>query len=243
MRPQGLRLQNPHLRTLTNKAMKQLLALVVLIAVIGITGFVYRNALEQPAGPITDIQSACTREAKLCPDGSSVGRQGPDCSFAACQLPNREVPALGVAFVIPSGYVENPNSPTPGDDLVLALENRSLTPQVPHAIVLRRYAIPAGKTANDVMIANTMFDTSGEPVRSMQEFTPVIINGKTFQSIVVDRFEGQVHSVYYLPRANDVLRFEILERDVTRWTDPTLVVSELPQHQAFLRLLGTLQVQ
>lgn len=27
---------------------------------------------------------ACTMEAKLCPDGSYVGRQGPDCAFAAC---------------------------------------------------------------------------------------------------------------------------------------------------------------
>lgn len=27
---------------------------------------------------------ACTMEAKLCPDGSYVGRQGPNCEFAAC---------------------------------------------------------------------------------------------------------------------------------------------------------------
>ena len=27
---------------------------------------------------------ACTRDAKLCADGSSVGRTGPDCAFAAC---------------------------------------------------------------------------------------------------------------------------------------------------------------
>lgn len=29
-------------------------------------------------------QVACTMEAKLCPDGSSVGRQGPNCEFAPC---------------------------------------------------------------------------------------------------------------------------------------------------------------
>jgi hypothetical protein len=29
-------------------------------------------------------QKACTMEAKLCPDGSSVGRSGPNCEFAAC---------------------------------------------------------------------------------------------------------------------------------------------------------------
>jgi len=27
---------------------------------------------------------ACTEEAKVCPDGSAVGRTGPDCAFAAC---------------------------------------------------------------------------------------------------------------------------------------------------------------
>ena len=29
-------------------------------------------------------QAACTMEAKLCPDGSSVGRAGPNCEFASC---------------------------------------------------------------------------------------------------------------------------------------------------------------
>ena len=27
---------------------------------------------------------ACTMEARICPDGSAVGRQGPNCEFAAC---------------------------------------------------------------------------------------------------------------------------------------------------------------
>jgi len=28
--------------------------------------------------------TACTAEAKLCPDGSAVGRTGPNCEFAPC---------------------------------------------------------------------------------------------------------------------------------------------------------------
>lgn len=31
-----------------------------------------------------DIHVACTMEAKLCPDGSAVGRSGPNCEFAPC---------------------------------------------------------------------------------------------------------------------------------------------------------------
>lgn len=30
---------------------------------------------------------ACSEEAKMCPDGSSVGRTGPNCEFAICPLP------------------------------------------------------------------------------------------------------------------------------------------------------------
>ena len=30
---------------------------------------------------------ACTLEAKMCPDGSYVGRVGPDCQFALCPIP------------------------------------------------------------------------------------------------------------------------------------------------------------
>jgi hypothetical protein len=31
-----------------------------------------------------DGKAACTEEAKVCPDGSSVSREGPNCEFAEC---------------------------------------------------------------------------------------------------------------------------------------------------------------
>src|SRR5436853_3142264 len=34
--------------------------------------------------PVDTGQVICTMEAKLCPDGSYVGRTGPHCEFAAC---------------------------------------------------------------------------------------------------------------------------------------------------------------
>ena len=48
------------------------------------------NALEIPVifagvtGTVTPSPIACTMEAKLCPDGSAVGRSGPKCEFAQC---------------------------------------------------------------------------------------------------------------------------------------------------------------
>lgn len=58
-------------------------------------------ALVVVAGAITYIgnvsggggsRAACTMEAKLCPDGSAVGRTGPNCEFAPCPS---EVPPTG----------------------------------------------------------------------------------------------------------------------------------------------------
>ena len=36
---------------------------------------------------ISKKQTACTMEAKLCPDGTAVGRSGPNCDFAPCPTP------------------------------------------------------------------------------------------------------------------------------------------------------------
>jgi hypothetical protein len=53
-------------------------------------------------------QVACTMEAKLCPDGSSVGRTGPNCEFARCPEPDNNPgwktfsdDAQGVSFQYP----------------------------------------------------------------------------------------------------------------------------------------------
>jgi hypothetical protein len=42
----------------------------------------------QTPAPGTPDGQACTMEAKVCPDGSSVGRTGPNCEFAPCPGPN-----------------------------------------------------------------------------------------------------------------------------------------------------------
>lgn len=58
---------------------KVLLGLVV-IAVASLTIYILiRSDSVEP-----EEQVACTMEALVCPDGSSVGRAGPECRFAAC---------------------------------------------------------------------------------------------------------------------------------------------------------------
>ncbi len=63
--------------------------LVIAIVVILIAGGVYWwvKSKEVPANNNNVV--ACTQEAKLCPDGSYVGRTGPMCEFTACPSGNQ----------------------------------------------------------------------------------------------------------------------------------------------------------
>ncbi len=220
--------------------MKQLVFFLVLIFILGIGSFLYRNTLEQPGAGTNGRVVACTVEAKLCPDGSSVGRAGPSCAFAVCPAPNIELPHIGIAFALPTGFSSNTRAITPSDSLI-AIYEKSMMIDPKDAIVVRRFVIPEGKTANDVMLSETTYESSSNRPKTMDEFKPFIINGKTFQSIVAERFEGQVHSLYYLPRDRDVLRFEVTEHNVSNWSDSRLDSNLLPGHAALITMLGTLQ--
>jgi hypothetical protein len=39
---------------------------------------------KKPYEPLKPKDGICTMEAKLCPDGSYVGRKGPNCEFTKC---------------------------------------------------------------------------------------------------------------------------------------------------------------
>lgn len=52
---------------------------IVLIILCGIAGIMWSNNNEKTQSPV-----ACTMEAKICPDGSAVGRTGPQCEFTPC---------------------------------------------------------------------------------------------------------------------------------------------------------------
>lgn len=63
------------------------LLIAILLLIVGIFGGYFvlgqtKNNSQTPT-PAPD-QVACTQEAKICPDGSSVGRTGPNCEFAKC---------------------------------------------------------------------------------------------------------------------------------------------------------------
>jgi hypothetical protein len=83
-----------------SKANYIIIAIVIAVAVIG-NGLVLYLKLSRPAAPLPNV---CTTEVKICPDGSAVGRGGPNCEFAAC--PGTNQPPAGCsqeAKVCPDG--------------------------------------------------------------------------------------------------------------------------------------------
>ncbi len=52
--------------------------------VFSMLGLAVAAACNPPPPASPDEVVGCTEEAKVCPDGSSVVRSGPDCDFPAC---------------------------------------------------------------------------------------------------------------------------------------------------------------
>ncbi len=110
--------------------LKIFIALILFLVVGGVVSFLTNN----PGGQI-----ACTMEAKLCPDGSAVGRIGPRCEFAKCPDENGGGNSIlpynsGIAGVVSRGPMcpvarvgeECPDAPYETDVVV----SRTIPPKV-----------------------------------------------------------------------------------------------------------------
>ena len=230
--------------------MKQILIGVGVVLLVGILGFVYRYDVEKAhpnLGPGTTgggSGQACTEEAKVCPDGSAVGRTGPNCSFAVCPPPNAELVSASttLSFVLPVGYTYVPASNTSSVLASYAAQVGSSASSSQSTITIQSFNIALGQTAGQTMLAHTTFNPSGLQATSTNEFKTIVIGRNTFYEILIGRFEGQIQTAYYLYQPTEVLRFDITERNVQNLMDPKLNVDALPQHQSFLQMLATLIV-
>jgi len=69
--------------------MQSKIFVLVFIAVVFILGgllYVYNPGPTEYKNP-KENGVVCTTDAKLCPDGSYVGRSGPNCTFDPCPIP------------------------------------------------------------------------------------------------------------------------------------------------------------
>lgn len=221
--------------------MKGMLFGIVLIIVLGLGGLAYRNITERQTQPI-----ACPLDALVCPDGATVVRTGPSCTFPACQPPNVSFPDIAIAFAVPEGFAP---AALPDAASVAAYESPHAEDSLAQAaIIIRRYAVSASSdstsspqaTALDTIRQTAIGGASGLPI-SATRFTSTTIGNRRFTVVSIGRFEAVINTAYYLARGTDVLRFDAIDRDVADWTSPNLDVSALPAHAALENLLSTLQ--
>jgi hypothetical protein len=61
-----------------------ILIFVIVVFILGGLLYIYNPESTEYKNPNEQGPVACTQEAKLCPDGSYVGRISPDCNFKEC---------------------------------------------------------------------------------------------------------------------------------------------------------------
>ncbi len=105
---------------------------VALLIIIG-AGSVFIFKFKKEPAPI-----ACTQEAKLCPDGSYVGRTGPNCEFTKCPdvIPSGNSGIRGTVMLGPTCPVERiPPDPRCADKPYATLVTIFRASDITHEVV------------------------------------------------------------------------------------------------------------
>ena len=195
--------------------------IILLIAtILGAGGFfVYQRYSNSPSPQTPPDQVACTQEAKLCPDGSSVGRTGPNCEFTACPTPKESTSSADIStwktytennfsFKYPPSWFFNHSILTNYDitkvKQVLGMPDND-------RIKIDVYEVPgtkkptySGEPPNDSLVSESMIVIGGE---------------KAWKQIVESYVEGGGKTIIIsIPHDNQTVRLEVRPAD-TKYQD------------------------
>lgn len=180
------------------QAMKKLfIAIIAIISAILIGALVWLNFFSAPK------QTACTLEAKICSDGSSVGRTGSDCEFAQC----------------PEIINSNPGWKTFSDD------KQTVTFQYPDQLAVTY--IHSVDWPPQIAVNNGPFYCieGGSEIAQVGKTQKIAINGREY--CLTEESEGAAGSVYTqyaysFPKNEKVLTFTFTLRSVqcANYDDP-----------------------
>ena len=141
---------------------------------------------------IINDKQACTEEAKQCPDGSYVGRTGPNCTFATCPITTPQVKGKGtlqgtisIGPICPVERIDQPCNPSPemyaANKIFVYNSDRSklITTLTPDAQGKFSTFLTSGKYLVDVKNqANRVGSVSGVPVE-------ILISGGKTETITI----------------------------------------------------------
>jgi hypothetical protein len=230
------------------KSFGLLLVCLILLTIAGVAYYVAHNPLVTMPAPQGAI---CTMEAKLCPDGSYVGRGGPRCEFAVCPTapatwrtyhqPEQgwEVkypPVLEVYPTAPGGNLTSFQSASFYNNEEKDLDNE-------HAVDIAISKISNSSDGFPQQLINaTVYDGSGLHPKSFDEFTSVTINGnENFYYLRTGVFESVLSLVYYYPTNKGIYAFNLVARGVD-WTNPNYNPDTDPAHLILKQMLPTFKL-
>ncbi|MFZ2253318.1 MAG: hypothetical protein WAW13_04085 [Minisyncoccia bacterium] len=155
---------------------------VLILVLVGIAAaaFYFSDArMNKQVTPIVIEPVVCTQEAKLCPDGSSVGRTGANCAFAECpsmpvtQIKEGTVAALNQK-ILNNGILITPlsvvtDSRCPSDVVCISAGEVSL-----------KVLLEKGTTRSEIVMKSQTPVVFGDAKVSLTTVTPLNNSKKTF---------------------------------------------------------------
>lgn len=114
--------------------------LIILLPVVGV-GSYFLGKNNSTSKVVETKETSCTLEAKICPDGSSVGRIGPNCEFAECPQPTPI-------------YSSNANIWYPPGKYMILLDSANTEEKI-----YEKYGVFDNE--NDLQLCKTHFDKNG----------------------------------------------------------------------------------
>ncbi len=184
---------------------KKALFVVLLILLLGTACVLYLNGsrkIEYQAEP-KPTEAVCTQDAMICPDGSTVGRSGPDCKFV-CPTPidsAQEFTTHGLTFQVPEGWYFPEFMRTDAEQIVFE-QNITISKVTKDGI--------KGDGLSPVSIGFINKDAFIQVSKDLEDSTPITLGKFTgFRSLqVVDKnqpiFYGDVGGSYALQNADGV---------------------------------------
>lgn len=143
----------------------------------------------------------CTMEAKICPDGTAVGRSGPNCEFAECPVSetNNWITYInqedGVEIKYPNNFIKTEGPVGTPNNLILLLEDPSF--HRGYTLLIR----PASVSERDTSAWAQRVPGDNKVI------TPMVIDGIEGKKVVVtaQQTEGIVERHFFSIVKNNIL--------------------------------------